>query len=139
MGAHQVQINEGDVLPLSNGSFIQFKASQTSNTREALKFSHYSLNHVLLLKQDNFNDWNMKLYSLTIDCKSPIELTFISPLLKVKTAENTYFIDYPDNTFVYVSSDDNSLLYKLTRHGDLSSVQLIGYNSNPPLLITNKR
>lgn len=139
IGANQIQISEGDVLPLPKGEFIRFKAHQTANTREALKYSHYSLNHIMLLTQENFDNWNMKNTTLTIDYISHIKLTFDEPLLKVETTEFAYFVTYPDNSFVFVSSDDKSMLYKLTRHGDLSSIQLIGFNAQIPLLITNKK
>ncbi len=130
--ANQVQsISTGDALPLSTGGYLRFKASQTPNIGEALKYGRYQLNHILLLERQ-LADWNLPL-SQTLTTNTPsqrISLRYNTTLssVEVKTLNTLYYVKLPKNSFALVSSEDNLILYKLTRNSDSNiKITLIGY------------
>jgi len=132
--ANQVQsISPGDALPLATGGYLRFKASQSPNIGEAFKYGRYQLNHVLLLER-KLSDWQIT-SPHTISSNSPIQkiaLKYNQSLssVEVKTPNTLYYVKLPVNSFAIVSSEDNVLLYKLTRNSDTVHITLIGwYNS----------
>ncbi len=133
--ANQVQsISPGDALPLSTGGYLRFKASQTPNIGEALKYGRYQLNHILLLER-SLSDWDITSRH-TISTNSPTQKLTISynqslSSVEVKTLNTLYYVKLPKNSFALVSSEDNAMLYKLSRNSDTSvKVTLIGYYDN---------
>lgn len=132
--ANQVQsISPGDALPLSTGGYLRFKASQTPNIGEALKYGRYQINHILLFERQ-LVDWNLP-SSQTLTTNTPsqrISLRYNTTLssVEVKTPNTLYYVKLPLSSFALISSEDNEILYKLTRNDNNIHITLIGYYSN---------
>lgn len=127
--ANQVQtITSGSVLPLSTGGYIKFKSNQV-NTREALKFNSYQLNHNFLLEK-TLSPWSLTPKQLlTNNPAQKITLSYTTDLIKVTTPLTNYYINFPVNSIVLISSDDNKILYRLSRNANSASITLMGWYS----------
>jgi len=132
--ANQIQtISPGDALPLSTGGYIRFKASQVPNIGEALKYGRYQLNHILLLER-SLSSWDVSsLHTLTTnDPIQKVTLRYNQTLssVEVKTPNTLYYVKLPSSSFALISSEDNEILYKLTRSNNNIYITLIGYYNN---------
>jgi hypothetical protein len=117
------------VIPLPHG-YIRLKANQVpvfGGGREALKYSNYRLNQLLLFKQDLYQ-WELGT-AISIDPaqnSQRIDLSYSTDLLKVTTPLSNYYIEFPDGSTTFVTSDDGLYLYKLSRIGNITYIELTG-------------
>ncbi len=134
---NQIQISEGDVVKLSTGGYIKIKSNQISpeGDREAYKYGNFKLNQVLLFSQDIY-EWEANNFEMIIiESDNPaqkIELTYLGGQIQVTTPLTNYIIEKV-NSGVFITSDDGSLLYKLTSTTiNKINIEAIGvYNSVP--------
>ncbi len=131
---NQVQLSEGDAIKLSTGGYLKIKSNQVSpeGDREAYKYGNFKLNQVLLFSQEVYQ-WDYSNFSkITIETNDPaqkIELTYLEyEHIQVNTPLTKYIIEKL-NGGTFITSDDGSILYKLT---DGITIEAVGiYNSIP--------
>lgn len=133
LSANQIPLTPGDVITLKTGGYL--KITHLDGNIEAYKYNTYKLHQNILFSQ-NIYLWNTKNpISLEVD-NQLINLTKLPDTILVETPMSRYELLLKNNSFTFITSDDNNLLYKLSQSGDTITVTAIGIYGDIPFNIS---
>lgn len=136
LSANQIPLTPGDVITLKTGGYL--KITYLDGNIEAYKYNTYKLHHNIFFSQ-NIYTWNTKNpISLEVNNQS-INLTKLSNNILVETQLSRYDLVLKNNSFTFVTTDDNSFLYKLSQSEDIITITAIGIYDNIPFTISEYR
>ena len=139
--ANQVQqVNNNDIIPLSNGASIQITGNQVQGDFISGIFAIPTrLSHIILFEGNTFTV-PTKAETVLKNTNSSLTVTQISQdVFKLTSNEMSYNIEMPEDKTTYITDADNFILYKIHRSQNNFEITPVGiYESDFEVTITTE-